>query len=298
MIVKEQEIDAIFQEIEQESKENDIIEEIKQKLSICNREIYSQWEGFNFHIDHLFEIRQDIVYSSRYYTTALNIAAHKGLVKTVRRLLEKGAGINMYDGGGYTALHCAASSGNTEIIELLLEQGAHIHSCSKLGSTPLHFAATNNHINAVRCLLNKGASPLALDNNNSIPSMFATDKEVIAVLEKAEEEKHKENAALEAEKERQQKEAAALKESEEEKHKREMECKKKRQAKITAVGGIVAALIVAGIGYVVELSILVTVGISVSIALISVCTAYLISRPNTKMEKIDSSQETIGQVKI
>lgn len=29
--------------------------------------------------------------------------------------------------------------------------------------------------------------------------MFATDKEVIAVLEKAEEEKHKENAAKEAE---------------------------------------------------------------------------------------------------
>ncbi|MBA8756130.1 hypothetical protein HCR15_03330 [Wolbachia pipientis] len=32
MSIKEQEIDAIFQEIEQESKESDIIEEIKQKL--------------------------------------------------------------------------------------------------------------------------------------------------------------------------------------------------------------------------------------------------------------------------
>gem|GEM_PF-4586134 len=51
----------------------------------------------------------------------------------------------------------------------------------------------------MRYLLNKGASPLALDNNNSIPSMSATDKEVIAVLKKAEEEKHKENAAKEAE---------------------------------------------------------------------------------------------------
>nr|WP_256466318.1 ankyrin repeat domain-containing protein [Wolbachia endosymbiont of Oedothorax gibbosus] len=223
-----------------------------------------------------------MTHASRYYTTALNIAAHKGLVKTVRRLLEKGAEVSTCDGGGHTALHCAASSGNTEIIELLLEQGAHIHSCSKLGSTPLHFAATNNHINAVRCLLNKGASPLALDNNNSIPSMFATDKEVIAVLEKAEEEKHKENAA-------------ALKKAEEEKHKREMECKKKRQAKMIAVGGIATALIVAGIGYIVELPILVTIGISVSIALVSVCIAYVMSKPNTKMEGTESSVQEIGQ---
>ncbi|CAN2141572.1 ankyrin repeat domain-containing protein [Wolbachia pipientis] len=282
MSIKEQEIDAIFQEIEQESKESDIIEEIKQKLLACNQDTYNQWKRLNFHIDHLFEIRQEITHASRYYTTALNIAAHKGLVKTVRRLLEKGAEVSTRDGGGYTALHCAASSGNTEIIELLLEQGAHIHSCSKLGSTPLHFAATNNHINAVRCLLNKGASPLALDNNNSIPSMFATDKEVIAVLEKAEEEKHKENAA-------------ALKKAEEEKHKREMECKKKRQAKMIAVGGIATALIVAGIGYIVELPILVTIGISVSIALVSVCIAYVMSKPNTKMEGTESSVQEIGQ---
>lgn len=282
MSIKEQEIDAIFQEIEQESKESDIIEEIKQKLLACNQDTYNQWKRLNFHIDHLFEIRQEITHASRYYTTALNIAAHKGLVKTVRRLLEKGEEVSTRDGGGHTALHCAASSGNTEIIELLLEQGAHIHSCSKLGSTPLHFAATNNHINAVRCLLNKGASPLALDNNNSIPSMFATDKEVIAVLEKAEEEKHKENAA-------------ALKKAEEEKHKREMECKKKRQAKMIAVGGIATALIVAGIGYIVELPILVTIGISVSIALVSVCIAYVMSKPNTKMEGTESSVQEIGQ---
>ncbi|AOV87649.1 hypothetical protein WG67_04030 [Wolbachia endosymbiont of Drosophila incompta] len=267
MSIKEQEIDAIFQEIEQESKESDIIEEIKQKLLACNQDTYNQWKRLNFHIDHLFEIRQEITHASRYYTTALNIAAHKGLVKTVRRLLGKGAEVSTRDGGGHTALHCAASSGNTEIIELLLEQGVRIHSCSKLGSTPLHFAATNNHINAVRCLLNKGASLLALDNNNSISSMFATDKEVIAVLKKAEEEKHK----------------------------REMECKKKRQAKMIAVGGIATALIVAGIGYIVELPILVTIGISVSIALVSVCIAYVMSKPNTKMEGTESSVQEIGQ---
>ncbi|EEH12058.1 ankyrin repeat domain-containing protein [Wolbachia endosymbiont of Muscidifurax uniraptor] len=295
MSIKEQEIDAIFQEIEQESKESDIIEEIKQRLLVCNQDTYNQWKRLNFHIDHLFEIRQEITHASRHYTTALNIAAHKGLVKTVRRLLEKGAEVSTRDGGRHTALHCAANSGNTEIIELLLEQGAYIHSCSKLGSTPLHFVATNNHINAVRCLLNKGASPLALDNNNSIPSMFATDKEVIAVLEKAEEEKPKENAAKEAEEKKHQEEAAALKKAEEEKHKREMECKKKRQAKMIAVGGIATALIVAGIGYIVELPILVTIGISVSIALVSVCIAYVMSKPNTKMEETESFVQKVGQ---
>lgn len=153
MGIKEQEIDAIFQEIEQESKESDITEEIKQKLFACNKDTHSQWERFKFHIDHLFEIRQGITHASRYYTTALNIAAHKGLVKTVRRLLEKGAGVNTYDGGGHTALHCATGNGNTEIMELLLGKGAYINQRSKLNSTPLHFAAAHNYVDAVRLLL-------------------------------------------------------------------------------------------------------------------------------------------------
>lgn len=295
MSIKEQEIDAIFQEIEQESKESDIIEEIKQKLLVCNQDTYNQWKRLNFHIDHLFEIRQEITHASRYYTTALNIAAHKGLAKTVKRLLEKGAEVNTRDGGGHTALHCAASNGNIEVIKLLLEQKSRINSYSKLGSTPLHFAAANNHIDAVRLLLNRGANPLAQGNNNSIPSMSATDKDVIAVLKEAEEKKHKENAVKEAEEKKHQEEAAALKKAEEEKHKREMECKKKRQAKMIAVGGIATALIVAGIGYIVELPILVTIGISVSIALVSVCIAYVMSKPNTKMEEIDIPKEKIGQ---
>jgi|GEM_PF-5364506 len=74
-----------------------------------------------------------------------------------------------------------------------------------------------------------------------------------------------------------------------------MECKKKRQAKMIAVGGIATTLIVAGIGYIVELPILVTIGISVSIALVSVCIAYVMSKPNTKMEETESSVQEIGQ---
>lgn len=93
MSIKEQEIDAIFQEIEQESKESDIIEEIKQKLLACNKDSHNQWERHNFSIDFLFEIQQGITHASRYYTTALNIAAHKGLAKTVKRLLKKGQGL-------------------------------------------------------------------------------------------------------------------------------------------------------------------------------------------------------------
>lgn len=49
MSIKEQEIDAIFQEIEQESKESDIIEEIKQKLLVCNQDTYNQWKRLNLY---------------------------------------------------------------------------------------------------------------------------------------------------------------------------------------------------------------------------------------------------------
>ncbi|WP_339045754.1 ankyrin repeat domain-containing protein [Candidatus Mesenet endosymbiont of Agriotes lineatus] len=261
-MIKEQEIDNIFQEIDQESTESNIIEEIKQKLYSHNKDVYNTWEGHNFYIDHLFEIRQDFRFSSRYYTTALNICAHKGYAKTVERLVKRGAKSNIKDGGGYISLHCAASNGNIKIVELLLEKGANINSVSKLNSTPLHFAVTKGHVDVVQFLLDKGANPLIEDIHNQTPRDIAKNRNVATVLEEAETAKYN----------------------------KEIERRKKVQAKIIAISGVITVLVIAPIGYIVKLPVQVLVGISVSVALIFAC-AYIMSKPNTKVDKIKCSTQ-------
>lgn len=70
--------------------------------------------------------------------TALMIAALRGNLDWVKRLLARGAEVNR---DGWSALHYAASGPNTEVLALLLQQGANIEGRSPNGTTPLMMAA-------------------------------------------------------------------------------------------------------------------------------------------------------------
>lgn len=59
-------------------------------------------------------------------TTALMIAATKGLTQFVKELLSHGADVNAQDLDNWTALLCATKSGHLEVVELLVENGADI----------------------------------------------------------------------------------------------------------------------------------------------------------------------------
>lgn len=59
-------------------------------------------------------------------TTALMVAAGKGLIPFVKELVSHGADINAQDLDSWTALLCATKSGHLEIVELLVENGAEI----------------------------------------------------------------------------------------------------------------------------------------------------------------------------
>eukprot|EP01135_Chromosphaera_perkinsii_P004421 Nk52_evm24s280 gene=Nk52_evmTU24s280 len=89
--------------------------------------------------------------------TPLQAAAIKGDVDTVRKLLKRGAEVNVKDHAGWTPLHETALYGKLELTKLLVEAGADLNAQSSTGSTALHDACMNGHIAVVEYLIKKGA---------------------------------------------------------------------------------------------------------------------------------------------
>ena len=86
--------------------------------------------------------------------SALMMAALKGNLPAVQRLLARGAKVNQ---PGWSALHYAATGPDPKIVQLLLDRGAEIDAASPNGSTPLMMAAQYGSEASVELLLQRGA---------------------------------------------------------------------------------------------------------------------------------------------
>lgn len=73
--------------------------------------------------------------------TALHLAADKGHVECVQKLLEHGANVNAIDRDGISVLQAAVIAGEVEICRLLLEKGANPDQADMDGDTPRSCAA-------------------------------------------------------------------------------------------------------------------------------------------------------------
>ncbi|MCO5568201.1 hypothetical protein L7F22_021897 [Adiantum nelumboides] len=95
--------------------------------------------------------------------TPLLVAARKGDLDEVRRLLDDGSDANEMSLGhknsGVTALHLAAAGGHIDVMDELLERGCNIDARTRLGCgwTPLHHAAKEKNKKAIRFLIENGA---------------------------------------------------------------------------------------------------------------------------------------------
>jgi hypothetical protein len=91
----------------------------------------------------------------------LHFAAAGGNVGIVEFLIEKGVGVDWFDGDDRTALHYAAMfTQNVEILKLLISAGADIDAQDMYGRTALYFAAFDNpNVEILRFLVDAGADP-------------------------------------------------------------------------------------------------------------------------------------------
>ncbi|KAF6174777.1 hypothetical protein GIB67_031301 [Kingdonia uniflora] len=90
--------------------------------------------------------------------TLLHRAAFKGWTEAVQALIEKGVEIDAKDEEGYTALHCAAESGQAEVTELLVKKGANVEAWTNKGVTPLQMAELLGYSGITRILVQRGAT--------------------------------------------------------------------------------------------------------------------------------------------
>jgi len=78
--------------------------------------------------------------------TALHAAAYAGHTEAAKLLIQYHIDINKQGPyNGYTALHDAVWQGNTETVKLLIEAGADLTLKSNTGETPLALAKSNRH---------------------------------------------------------------------------------------------------------------------------------------------------------
>lgn len=106
----------------------------------------------------------------------LRTAAYHGDLPTLRRLIDEGVDLNVWDKWGRTALSLAAGQGHFTVVELLLQRGAWVnpHEDYDTYQTPLYAAAENGHLDIVKLLLSEGANPqLHVGVSQRTPSEYA-----------------------------------------------------------------------------------------------------------------------------
>lgn len=128
--------------------------------------------------------------------TALHLAASKGDVEGVRKLLAQGADPNLKDNAGWTPLHEACNVGHLGVVEELLQQGALLNTPGYQNDSPLHDAIRSGHIAVVRLLLERGASRSVLNIFGLRPVDYALTPEMKEVLRVAPEASHHITASL------------------------------------------------------------------------------------------------------
>lgn len=106
--------------------------------------------------DYLLKRRARINTRNRNGETALSLAAYKGKLPFVKRLVEAGADVNLY---GWPPLIYASFNGHTAVVDYLLKKGAEVNATTDNGSTALLFAARFGHLEVVELLLQNNADP-------------------------------------------------------------------------------------------------------------------------------------------
>ena len=136
----------------------------------------------HFHVANLLYRHGAIVdVEGEYKTTPLYVASGRGLVDTMRWLLDHGADPNACRDGRFTPLFFAASAMQPEAVRVLLEHHADINLRCASGETSLHWvfsvcSSEEKFMDMVRRLLEHGADPNIGNNDHTTPLHEASSR--------------------------------------------------------------------------------------------------------------------------
>jgi ankyrin repeat protein len=109
-------------------------------------------------------------------------AVDAGSVSEVRRLVARGADVNVQNDDGWRPLHWAARGGHVEVVAALVELGADVHVQDDGGLTPLHHAADEGHVEVVAALVELGADVNVPNNGGWRPLHYAAREGLVEVV--------------------------------------------------------------------------------------------------------------------
>ncbi|MGE4349684.1 MAG: ankyrin repeat domain-containing protein [Candidatus Berkiella sp.] len=150
---------AIFPPMEDADIKKASTEDTAQDISLVDalREMQNNPTGAN-HLPSPLK-SSGFIQPIRVEQTPLHVAATKGDVNEIKRLLKAGWNVNQEDHRSAMPIHIASMFGHLEAVQVLVQHGADLKDKSYEGQTALHLAVLNYHVDVVRHLLNAGANP-------------------------------------------------------------------------------------------------------------------------------------------
>ncbi|KAG2348219.1 asparaginase-domain-containing protein [Suillus weaverae] len=113
---------------------------------------------------HLAVARDDVE-GLEFCLTSVGTASCSGVTEGTAEVVVPGGIVNCLDAGsGRSPLHLAALKGNIRCVEKLLESGALVHLRDELGHTALYYAARQGHAGIVDTLVSAGANLGGMEN--------------------------------------------------------------------------------------------------------------------------------------
>lgn len=141
------------------------------------------WNGNLDVVDALLNNGADFTYHDVFEKGAFQIAAKKGHLPIIKRLLQAGIDINIdINTWNATALYWACKAGHIDIVKYLVHSGASINSDEGCRQ-PLAAACENGHIEIVDFLLASGAN-VNIKSNEHYPLVIACIDGYSAILDK------------------------------------------------------------------------------------------------------------------
>ncbi|XP_067678999.1 serine/threonine-protein phosphatase 6 regulatory ankyrin repeat subunit C-like [Haliotis asinina] len=117
--------------------------------------------GFEDIVDLLLQYKCDPLQPDlsdhMWFRQPIHMAASKGHLEVVRRLVRRGVDINSRDSDHRTPLHWVSTYGHLDLVEYLLSAGACVNIAQIDGFTPMHAATCLGHDDVCKLLIANGA---------------------------------------------------------------------------------------------------------------------------------------------